>query len=260
MGGGVYKMADEEMNFKKSLITEVYKDVISPIAKQVGSAGGEVAKLILSPIYQPIKFLNDRIDNWFERIGKEVSKDSLTEAAPNISIPTMQGLTLNQDDTLIGEMFFNILKSSVDKNQQQFNSPAFPKILEQLTKDECIFLVLLNNCSYKIHQEKDYDESKNIFYNNREILNELPLDKFDFPNNIWLYSDHLNHLNLAGCWEYKKQEPIFSDKPITEQNVAFLNTRHPQIGIQIFSEFKLTDFGKMFCKVCVSDKCSDFIK
>lgn len=248
------------MDLKENLLTEVYKDAISPFAKQVGSTGEEVAKFILTPISVPAKLLNNRIDNWFKRISKEVPTDDLTEAAPNISIPAMQGLALHQDDTLVGEMFFNILKSSVDKKQRQFNSPAFSKILEQLTRDECIFLVLLNNCSYKLHQEKDYDESTNSFYNNKEILNELPVDKFDFPENIWLYNNHLNHLNLAGCWEYKNQEPIFSDEMIIDQNGVFSTKRQKQIGIKIFSEFKLTDFGKMFCNVTISDKCNDFIQ
>lgn len=248
------------MSIKENIVTEVYKDVISPIAKQIGSTTGEVAKLILAPIYQPTKLLNNRIDKCFERISKKVPKDKLMEAAPNISIPTIQGLALNQDDTLIGEMFFNILMSSVDKRQQKFNSPAFPKILEQLTRDECLFLVLLNKQTYKIHQEQDFDAERNIFYNGREILNELPIEKFDYPDNIWLYSDHLNHLNLAGCWQYKNQEPIFSDQIITEQNGAFSATRRQQTGVQIFSELKLTKFGKMFCKVCVSEKCDEFIK
>lgn len=67
-------------------------------------------------------------------------------------------------------------------------------------------------------------------------------------------------MNLSGCWEYKSQEPIFSDKTVTEQNGAFSSVRNKQTGIRIFSEFKLTDFGKQFCNVCVSDKCDEFIK
>lgn len=251
-------MSNEELELVKVVATEAYKDVASPIAKQIGSTLQEVAKLILSPVYYPTKLLNTRIENWFERISKEIPTDNLIEAAPNISIPTMQALALNQDDTLIGEMFYNILKSSVDKEKQQFNSPAFPKILEQLTRDECIFLVLLNKQSYKIHQEQDFDEAKNMFYNNREILNELPLGKFDYPDNIWLYSDHLNHLNLAGCWQYKEQETIFDSEKITETNGAFSTTRQKQIGTRFFSEFRLTEFGKMFCNVCITEKCEVF--
>ena len=252
-------MTNEELEIAKALATEAYKDVASPIAKQIGSTLQEVAKLILTPVYYPTKFLNARVENWFERISKEIHQENLIEAAPNISIPTMQALALNQDESLIGEMFFNILKSSVDKEKQKFNSPAFPKILEQLTRDECIFLVLLNKRSYKIHHEQDYDEVKNLFYNNREILNELPVAKFDFPENLWIYSDHLNHLNLAGCWQYKNQEPIFSLEKIIESNGAFSTTRQKQTGNRIFSEFRLTEFGKMFCEVCISDRCNKFI-
>ena len=87
------------MGFKENITTEVYKDVVSPLAKQIGSTLGEVAKFILTPIYQPTKLLNNRIEKWFERISNEIPKESLIEASPNISIPTMQGLALNQDDT-----------------------------------------------------------------------------------------------------------------------------------------------------------------
>ena len=41
------------MGFKENITTEVDKDVVSPIAKQIGSTLGEVAKFILTPIYQP---------------------------------------------------------------------------------------------------------------------------------------------------------------------------------------------------------------
>lgn len=252
-------MTNEETELLKPIITEGYKDVVSPIAKQIGSTVEQVAKLVLSPIYYPTKYLNTRIENWFTRINKEISKENLIEASPNITIPTLQALAMNQDETLIGEMFYNILKSSVDKNKQKFNSPAFPRILEQLTRDECVFLLLLNTKSYKIHQEQDLDNQNNRFFNSREILNELPLENFDFQENIWLYNDHLNHLNLAGCWQYKEQEPLYSDKFISKQKGAFSTTIPEQIGIRIYSEFRLTEFGKQFCNVCISEKCLEFI-
>ena len=88
-------MTEDELEITKAITTEAYKDVASPIAKQIGSTLQEVAKLILSPVYYPTKLLNTRIENWFDRITKEISKENLVEAAPNISIPTMQSLALN---------------------------------------------------------------------------------------------------------------------------------------------------------------------
>lgn len=70
------KMTNEEMELLKPIITEGYKDVVSPIAKQIGSTVEQVAKLVLSPIYYPTKYLNTRIENWFTRINKEISKEN----------------------------------------------------------------------------------------------------------------------------------------------------------------------------------------
>lgn len=119
----------------EKLVLEVYKDIAQPIAKQVGVALGEVGKLIFSPIYYPTKHLNHRIEKWFERIENNVPKENRSEAMPNITIPTLQNLALHDDDALLGEMFLNILQSSVDKTKQKFVSPAFPKILEQISQE-----------------------------------------------------------------------------------------------------------------------------
>ena len=74
------------MSIKENIVTEVYKDVISPISKQIWSTAGEVAKLILAPIYQPTKLLNNRIDKCFERISKKVPKDKLMDVCFHLNL------------------------------------------------------------------------------------------------------------------------------------------------------------------------------
>lgn len=225
-------MTNEELDIAKTLAVNAYNDVLSPIAKRAGSTLEEVGKLIFAPIFYPSKILNLRIENWFKRI----------EADPAITISTLQNLVLHQDESFLGEMFFNILKSSVDKTQQCNLSPAFPKILEQLTTDECIFLVLLNDKSYKFNRNFDLN-MKNLETKNIQILvNELPMEKFNFSENLWIYKEHLEHLNLLKYKDYK--EPDMSDDD-------FENNQN----ITEFAEFRLTEFGKMFCKICVSAKC-----
>lgn len=241
------------------LITEVYKDVVSPVAKQAGVTIGEVSKLIFSPIYLPIKALNNRIENWFKRIEHEVPEQNRVEAAPNISIPTLQGLALNQDESILGEMFYNILRNSVDKTQQKYLSPAFPKLLEQLTKDEAIMLLLLKDKFYQVEYFSEFDETQNRFINRKEVSNEFPVTKFTFPENLWMYNDHLNHLNLATCWEYKQSETVFSDEIFEIGTGAFRQTQKKPIGLKTFYKFRLTDFGKLFAQVCITDKCKKFM-
>lgn len=249
----------EILDATKDLSKEIYTDLLHPTASHLGLTIGELVKTLLIPFSVSSKMINIRFDNWVNRISNEVKSENLVEATPNITIPTIQNLALNPDDTILGEMFFNILKASVDKTKKKFLSPAFPKLLEQLTRDECVFILLLSKQNYKIHHIDDYDDKKNVFFNRRTEIDELPKEYFDFPENIRIYSEHLNHLNLAGCWQYKEQEPIFADEETTEINGAFSQTYHKQIGLRTFAEFKLTEFGKMFAEVCITDRCEDFL-
>lgn len=239
---------------------KIYEDIAQPIARQAGVAIGEVGKLIFSPIYYTTKYLNNRIKKWFERIENNVSKENRIKAKPYITIPTLQNLSLQNDEELLGEMFFNILQSSVDKTKQKFLSPAFPKILEQLTKDEAIMLVLLKKQKYKYHTKMDLDKNNNHFINEKIELNEFPLDKFEFQENLWLYNNHLHNLNLSGCWEYKEPEPIYSGNEIETGSGAISYRIPEQIGIKHFSEFRLTEFGEAFAEVCITKECEEFLK
>lgn len=45
----------------------------------------------------------------------------------------MDGLMLNQDSKSMSEMFYNLLKSSMDKETKDFVHPAFPQILKQMS-------------------------------------------------------------------------------------------------------------------------------
>ena len=117
--------------------------------KQIGGALGDLtktARLLLAPL-SLCGIANDRFQKWCDRMRNEVKEKNMIEPEPNILIPTLSGLAINPDETLLGEMFFNILQSSIDKTKQKFLSPAFPKILEQISKDEAKILTLL-----KIHQ------------------------------------------------------------------------------------------------------------
>lgn len=241
------------------IVTEIYKDVASPVAKQAGVTLGEVAELILTPIYRPTKFLNSRIKKWFSRLENEVPKEELMEASPNITIPTIQNLAMQQDETILGEMFYNILKSSMNKTKQKFLSPAFPRLLEQLTRDEAVMIMLLKEKKYKVEIDDLFNAQEQKFYDHKELLNEFPVEYLEFADNLWLYSDHLNHLNLAGCWQYKSPEPIYSDKVIEKGTGAIKYQEKEQIASRTFSEFRLTDFGQAFAEVCVSSKCKNLL-
>lgn len=240
---------------------EVYRDALQPAMKGVGKTLENIAKtanLILAPLTL-CGVYGARFEKWCKRIENEVDEKNMQEALPNILLPTLTGLAINPDETLLGEMFFNILKSSIDKTKQKFLSPAFPKILEQLSKDEAVMLVLLKKQNYHYHIEMDLDRQQNCFVNERVILDEFPKGRLEFQENFRIYNDHLYNLNLSGCWKYKEQEPIYSGKIIEQGSGAISHKVPEQIGIRSFMEFRLTDFGRYFAEACISSKCEGLV-
>lgn len=236
---------------------EIYRDALQPAVREIGKGLEKIAKtanLILAP-FTLCGAYNTRFEKWCERVENEVDEKNMQEAQPNILLPTLAGLAINPDETLLGEMFFNILKSSIDKTKQKFLSPAFPKILEQLSKDEAVMLVLLKKQNYRYHTEINLNRQEN----QRTILDEFPKDKLEFQENLWIYNDHLHNLNLSGCWEYKQQETIYSGRIIEQGSGAFSCPIPEKIGIKHFMEFGLTDFGKHFVEACISPKCEEYI-
>ena len=227
---------------------KIYEDALQPAVKQVGSILEDTlktARLILAPLaFGGVGF--DRFQKWCDRIRNNVKEENMQSPNINILIPTINGLSLNPDETLLGEMFFNILQSSVDKTKQQFLSPAFPKILEQLTKDEAIMLVLLKKQKYKHHTKMDFDKNIYSFINEKVEFSEIPLYKLEFQEKVWIYNDHLHYLNLSSYWKYKSTEQIF-------------NNSCEQIGVKLFYEFKLTKFGEAFAEACITKKCEEFL-
>lgn len=242
------------MKNEKLMLDKAYNDILQPIAKQVGITLGEVGKLILSPIYYPTKYFNNRIEKWFERIENNVPKENRIEAMPSITIPTLQNLALHDDDTLLGEMFFNILQSSVDKTKQEFLSPAFIETLKQLSKDEAMIVLLLKEKTYKAvikpKETRDYD----YFENDEVIENDFPLDKLEFPNQFWTYYEHLCKLGLC-----EKMYENYNSKPRGINFGGNLFARFPK-DIDIKLSIKFNKFGKAFAEICVSEKCENFIK
>ncbi|WP_158634685.1 Abi-alpha family protein [Brachyspira aalborgi] len=76
-------------------------------------------------------------DNFFKdifiRLEKEIKQENIIkeeEIEFTKILPIMDGLMLNQDNKLMGEMFYNLLKSYMDKETKDFVHPAFPQILK----------------------------------------------------------------------------------------------------------------------------------
>jgi hypothetical protein len=236
-------MNSEEEILKKIPIDKVYDDALSPAMKQIGSALEKTVKasrFILAPI-DYIATYHDRWERYLKKISKKVDEKNLTPGHPQIIIPVLEGLILSYENTLLSEFFINLLANSIDKTKQNLAHPAFPKIIQQLSHDEAVILYFLKKRKFKVTQQFDFDHSKHLISNMRIINNEFPLNKLQFPENLFLYLDHLHSLNIAGMWKTKDEAII--DKKINDQ-----------VGGYVYNEISLTKFGELFVDSCAPDK------
>lgn len=249
------------MEMLKELAPQIYQDGLHPAVKQIGGLCEDAMKtfrFIAFPLMLGRVGFH-RFDNWCRRMSNEVDEKNMQEAQPNILLPTLAGLAINPDETLLGEMFFNILKSSIDKTKQKFLSPAFPKILEQLSKDEAVMLVLLKKQNYTLEiwesrTTKEYEEklidikSKPFFGSDKPYKqtikhNELETKKLDFQDQFIFYCDHLASLNIIECAETNRDASKLESDGI----------------LMRYAQLRLTRFGQNFTNVCITSKCKEYI-
>lgn len=228
-------------------LEKVYDDALSPAMKQIGKALESVAKtsrFLLAPI-DYLAAQHDRWERYLKKVSEKVKDEDLIEGHPQIVIPTLEGLSLTYENTLLSELFINLLANSIDKTKQDFAHPAFPNIIRQLSHDEAVVLFYLKKKKYKLRQRSDLNVEGTFFINKIMLEEEFPIEKLQFPHHIWLYMSHLNSLNLAGTWQVGNQEHIHD--PETGR----------QTGVFINSERRLVEFGNLFVDSCVPNKFED---
>lgn len=238
------------INDLKSVVPteKIYDDALSPAMRQIGKSLESVAKTSRF-LLAPFEFLARQHDRWEHYLGKVANKvktEDLIEGQPQIVIPTLEGLSLAPENSLLSELFVNLLAISIDKTKQDLAHPAFPSIINQISHDEAVILYCLKKRSYKITQQSDYDAKLNLFTSRWTILDEFPSDKLNFPHHIWLYMNHLHSLNIAGTYQIGNQKIITS--PTTKK----------QTGVYIHSKRQIMDdFGALFVNACVPDEFGD---
>jgi hypothetical protein len=226
-------------------VADVYKDVAQPAAREVGSALGNavrVARLLLAPI-DYLAAQSGRWHRYLERVAANVPDDRRIEAAPQVAGPVLEGLRYVDEGSILAELFVNLLSRAIDRDRVSEAHPAFAAIISQLSPDEAIVIWHLHQKEYSLRQSSSFDRDRQVFYQRITIANEFPVSDLAFPQNFFLYIDHLHSLNLAGAWQQGNQTPT--------------HVNGVQSGVLIDSVTKLTLFGKMFATACVPEKMND---
>ncbi len=232
---------------------EVYKDLAQPAFRELGESLGEAVKGI-SFILAPLEYLaahRDRWERYLEKISSNVKEENLIEGHPQVVVPALEGLCYAQEDSIISELFINLLSKAIDKTKLDLAHPAFAKIIQQLSPDEAVVLFFLKKRSYKLREKVDHDidfdsdDPLSEQLNKQLISDEFPISKLTYSQHISLYMDHLHSLNLADSLATGPGDYIIDEQ--TKKTV----------GSYINSERRLTPFGRLFSNACVPDSYQD---
>ncbi len=127
----------------------VYQDAIQPAAKEIGTALSTVAKavnLALAPL-QGMIWAWDQIKGYLipalvERL-KQVPEERIITPAPNLAGPAIEALRFAGHESVLREMYANLLATAMDAKTAREAHPAFVEILKQLSPDEARIVRLL---------------------------------------------------------------------------------------------------------------------
>lgn len=234
-------------NISKVLpVEKIYDDVASPAFKEIGEAARNAVKASRF-LLAPIDYLAAQHERWLhflKRINDKVPEENLIPAAPQLAGPVFEGLKYLEQDCILTELFINLLARAIDKDRVSEAHPAFPKVISQLSSDEAQIIFYLSKKERLLKQHSSYDISKNLFGARKVLANDFPLEKLLFPQNYFMYLDHLYSLNLAGIWQHGNQEATY------EGSV--------QSGVNITSYASLTEFGWLFAKACMPEDIEEF--
>jgi len=221
-------------------VAEIYRDLAQPAAREVGDALGNVAKAARF-FAAPIDFIaayQKRWQNYLARIADKVPEDNRCVAVPQVVGPAVEGLRYVEEDGILAEMFVNLLARAIDKKRVGEAHPAFSAIIGQLSPDEAVMIWHLRKNQYAVRQSSQYNDQTRTFGPRTTEQNDFPLDDLVYPQNFWLYNDHLHSLSLAGVWQQGNQDIV-------------RGAEDKQTGIIIHSKAILTPFGTMFADACV---------
>ena len=254
-------------------VTEVAKNAYNDIAHPSLAATGKVIALIpqiidraLLPVQKWVAEGQYKLAETKKLLGKKlenVSPENIVSPESHIAVPALQAISYSMDNEEIRNMYANLLTSSMHEKVKNDVHPAFVEIIKQLSPDEAKILkyvhAVKNNVpliSFRVENISNrsgsvvykylsplHSEIKDLEYKKQEKI-VLALENLERQNLIVIEKNY----TLTDKQEY---ESLFCDKRAEE----LLKQKLPE-GMKwdwLKTYFSLTEFGKIFCDICISD-------
>ncbi|MEB5728200.1 DUF4393 domain-containing protein [Raoultella ornithinolytica] len=240
----------------KEVWQQLYNDAPRPMLRQFGKFGEDVAKtirLLTLPI-QCTAYIQDRVDRGFAKAIEEVPEERRIVPPEGFTLDIADKFRHHDCETLIGQLYVDLLSASMDKDRVNKAHPAFLPIIGQLSPDEALLLLQASKNEYSVYVKKI---DSNIILTGAErddfldggVFNSpsdmhkiqfsdvyLKTEAFHFVENLPIYVEHLCGLTLL------ETPPI---------NQYGHNKVFTDIKISAVAKFiKMTSFGRLFFECC----------
>lgn len=239
----------------KEVWLQLYNDTTHPMLRQFGRLGEDLAKtlrLITLPI-QCAAYIQDRIDQGFAKALNEVPEERRIMPHEGMTLDIAEKLKHHPSDSLLGKLYVDLLSASMDKVRSGQAHPAFLPIIGQLSSDEAFFLRRLsesNPSSYirpkhgwailsEEQRNKEFGDASFPIKDKEVRFSDILInpEEFYYPENFYIYIDHLNKLGLL---EYVNDD-------INKHSTKW---RELSSGELDFFFIRLSKFGQLFYDCC----------
>lgn len=262
------------LSVAKETAKDVYADTVQLTAKNVGGFFGTLSGFFNHVVMYPLKKLNIRYEQKAIAFEKEMEHkyNSIPEkerVEPQLHIvgPTMESLKYNIMDDDLAELFSNLLVSEMDIRTQNLCTPAFVKVVEQLSPaDARVFKTIFNECAKaeiipicKVDLCKIDDEKRKIRKEYLPLyLVGIEVDKLN-PNDVSKSLQNLERLGLLTIdfLKWRSDDEVYNkliDNSYIESLKAWANqiageSHIAKVGSKGLLE--VNDFARDFAKVCL---------
>lgn len=244
---------------KQLPVKDIYNDLAHPALSTVGQGLQGVTKLALAPIsalvwgYDKIAdYLDVAIPEYFEK--RKIAKEKVVSPDPAIAVPAVEAMRYTSHKEELREMFTNLLGASMNADSIDAH-PAFVNIIKQLSSDESKIIKQLYQddkqpmikIRIKLGESKGESDLLPYFSDIGYIAN------CQYPQKFPEYLDNLHRLGIV---------EVYFDRFLTDEKYYEKLKLHPQFPrvkvdgsnniVEKKSMYELSEFGKKFCKVCLS--------
>ncbi|MHA6884647.1 Abi-alpha family protein [Ralstonia pseudosolanacearum] len=242
------------------VVKEVYSDTVSDTLKEASKIGVDLVKTLRLALF-PIQYgalLQDRLARHLRKSIERVPSERRVVPVESLSLQIAEKLRLQEDGSLLTEMYVNLLARAMDKERVSEAHPAFVQIIGQLAPDEALLMEQLSSntpSAYVRWKSSDdvmgwSDREAAVLQaqcadDSRQLLSAIVVrpEALQQSSLLHTYIEHLVSLGLV----------IYTFEHQWASKFGTVQTSMPGVEIHFIC---LTRFGGLFHRACLGDGLS----